>query len=256
VSAPLETTNQLPLSIEGKTIQLGLPLPVAAPVAAPAPPPVALVPEIKIEKKQAEIKPIADDDKIIDPREIMLKLATDLVSGLKSIELLSADFHERYVLTSVLGVGAFGLVLSAVSNETRQMVAVKIIIKSKYRADEVEILRGLDHPCIIKFIEVIIGEGYAFVITELFGTEWSVENPKLNPVLNPGLLKAEASNDEMMSSCDLYECITRHGSISEEICQKMMAQLASGVKYMKDKGFTHRDIKVRFFLLTRIRMKT
>lgn len=165
-------------------------------------------------------------------------------------------------------------------------VAVKFIIKSKIPKDlwnrekslpvEIAILKSLSHPNIIRYIEHIVEDKYILLITELHGTEWSVHNPKLNPLKNPGLRhtprgKAAPTPDSKMecsplfrlteeqekaikrrTSCDLFECIDARTSlslhfvdktISEENCKKIIAQIALAVKYMKDAGIVHRDLK-------------
>jgi serine/threonine protein kinase len=162
----------------------------------------------------------------------------DLLSGRK---ILSPRFSQRYKIGEVLGDGAFGFVLTAKSLETGSEVAVKFIIKSKIPKElwnqdkslpvEIQILRGLNHPNIIKYIEHIIEDKYILLITELHGTEWSVNNPKLSPLKNPGLRntprgKAAPNPESKMecsplfrlteeqeraikrrTSCDLFECI-------------------------------------------------
>lgn len=72
------------------------------------------------------------------------------------------NIRDVYAFSSVLGKGGFGTVklASLKSNVSDKKVAVKIIEKSRLKSKmyillrELEILRSLDHPNIIKFYEV------------------------------------------------------------------------------------------------------
>jgi serine/threonine protein kinase len=137
-------------------------------------------------------------------------------------------------------------------------VAVKFIIREKIPPEllvedplakgqkipiEIQILRSLNHPGIIKYIEHIFeGKKHILLITELHGSEWDPRNPQLNAERNPGLKnvgKGEAKSTGELSpeavkaleaqkaecsplfrltaeqekqirrrtSCDLFECI-------------------------------------------------
>lgn len=131
--------------------------------------------------------------------------------------------------------------MTAYAYQLQREVAVKFIIRDKIPKDlwikekgipvEIDILKSLRHPNIIKYIEHIHEPKYIILVTELHGTEWSVDNKRLNPQKNPGLRstprsKAVPNPDTKMecsplfrlteeqekeikrrTSCDLFECI-------------------------------------------------
>lgn len=73
----------------------------------------------------------------------------------------TADIHKIFSFGRVLGIGAFGKVLTARRrNNAYKQYAVKMIDKRKVKgreamlANEIYVLQRLDHPNIIKFHEV------------------------------------------------------------------------------------------------------
>ena len=72
----------------------------------------------------------------------------------------------------VLGVGTYGNVVEAIHIETRQKRACKIIPKRKIKDsktfdNEVEMLRKLDHPHILKLYEYFEDDRHMYLVTEL-----------------------------------------------------------------------------------------
>jgi len=74
----------------------------------------------------------------------------------------------------LIGKGAFGEVRKAIHRHTGLVRAIKIIRKSdsseEYQQkliNEVEILKRLDHPNIIKIYEFYHDEKYFYIVTEL-----------------------------------------------------------------------------------------
>jgi hypothetical protein len=67
---------------------------------------------------------------------------------------------------------------------------------------EIEVLKSLDHPCIIKYIDHIEEERYIILITELHGTEWDASNPELSAEKNPGLRVPENAKDRKEAKAD------------------------------------------------------
>ena len=147
---------------------------------------------------------------------------------------------------------------------------------------EVAILPALNHPNIIKFLDYYEDAKYCYLITELHGTEWTVQNPKLHPSTHPGLrrvqnikndgnslltfvpqvdlrtmnkerrgkimLNEEISNEllaKQRSACDLFECIDIHFSFTESTARHIFRQIASAMAYLHGEGLVHRDLKAR-----------
>ena len=85
------------------------------------------------------------------------------------------NIHDHYLLYSPpLGKGAFGEVRKAVHKSSKIVRAVKMLMKSKTKEDdkkrlfnEVEVLRRLDHPNILKVFEFFEDEKYFYIVIEL-----------------------------------------------------------------------------------------
>lgn len=84
------------------------------------------------------------------------------------------NIRDVYSFSSVLGKGGFGTVKLATlkSGVSDKKVAVKIIEKARVKTKmyillrELEILRSLDHPNIIKFYEVYQDEMFFYICME------------------------------------------------------------------------------------------
>lgn len=94
---------------------------------------------------------------------------------------LDADFVSRYAPGAEVGSGAYGFVVTAIDVASSQHVAVKFVEKRKIPSwgwchdpelgqvpAEVALLRTLDHPGIIKFIELFQDSLYFYVVSEPF----------------------------------------------------------------------------------------
>lgn len=71
-----------------------------------------------------------------------------------------------------LGSGGFGVVYKCRHRDTKQTRAVKVISKKKIKnmetfLQEVEIMKKLDHPNVLKLYEYFIDEEDVFLITEI-----------------------------------------------------------------------------------------
>lgn len=128
--------------------------------------------------------------------------------------------YEFYEIGETLGEGSFGSVRKGVQLSTNQEVAIKTIIKSYVqRTDdtnailEVEILRNLDHPNILKIKEVIEDMRNYHIITEL------------------------CTGGELFSKISLQQ------SLSESTVSLYMNQVLSALAFCHERGVLHRDIK-------------
>lgn len=94
-------------------------------------------------------------------------------STTKKKENVSGDVREKYrVDHSELGHGHYGVVRKCQNRQTKEYFAVKTIKKSKVgRLEtlkrEIEILKTMDHPNIIKLVDVFEDEKYLHLVTEL-----------------------------------------------------------------------------------------
>ncbi|KAJ8658852.1 hypothetical protein O0I10_005580 [Lichtheimia ornata] len=128
---------------------------------------------------------------------------------------------ERYELTSKLGDGAFSNVYKAFDLDTKREVAVKAVRKLELnqaqRASvlkEVQLMRTIDHPSIIKLYGFIETKEHYFLILEL------------------------------CEGGELFHRIVRLTYFSEELSRHCIRQVADGIRYLhEEKGIVHRDIK-------------
>ena len=135
-------------------------------------------------------------------------------------------------LEKCLGKGAFGEVYLTTKKGSKVKYATKKIDKSvmknpkskEYLANEIKILKEMDHPNIIKLIEVKDTTKYYYIVMEY---------------CNGG---------------DLSKCLAHHKNknqkpFSEEVVQYLMRQIVSGICYIHKKNILHRDIKLENILV-------
>lgn len=137
-----------------------------------------------------------------------------------------------YILGQTLGEGEFGKVKLGWKKNGEVQVAIKLIRRESlgqnpsrlpkiYR--EVSILRGLEHPNIVKLHEMIETPPYIGIILEY------------------------------ASGGELFDYILNHRYLKDNTARKLFAQLVSGVGYLHKKGIVHRDLKLENLLLDRNR---
>nr|POE89365.1 isoform 2 of snf1-related protein kinase catalytic subunit alpha kin10 [Quercus suber] len=134
---------------------------------------------------------------------------------------------EKYKLGKIIGRGAFGKVRIATDIQTTCEVAVKILVRETmvkkkmeeivYR--EIEILRSLRHPHIIRLYEVIDTPKEIYFVMEY------------------------------AKKGDLLEYILDMGKLQEEEARKIFQQIISGVEYCHENYVVHRDLKPDNLLL-------
>uniref|UniRef100_A0A8C8SG26 Mitogen-activated protein kinase 4 n=1 Tax=Pelusios castaneus TaxID=367368 RepID=A0A8C8SG26_9SAUR len=137
------------------------------------------------------------------------------------------DLGCRFVDFRPLGVGANGLVLSAVDSKSCCKVAVKKITISdpqsmKHAFREIKIIRRLDHDNIVKVYEVLGPKG-ADLQGELF---------KFNVVY---IIQEYIETDLAQ--------LLEQGTLPEEHAKLFMYQLLRGLKYIHSANILHRDLK-------------
>jgi len=133
---------------------------------------------------------------------------------------------DIYDLSINLGKGTFGTVERCTHRKTKELRAIKTIPKKKvYQQDrlanEVEIMRVLEHPHILKLYETFEDEYNIYIVMEL---------------CNGGELL-----DKVM---DL-----KGGGLSENAVAAVMRQVLGAVYYMHQQHICHRDLKPENFLL-------
>jgi calcium-dependent protein kinase len=123
----------------------------------------------------------------------------------------------------VLGQGTYGTVYKAKSlkSEVTEVRAIKKLKKKMMPSDEqqnfmaeMELLKKLDHPNIIKLYEIFHYDHFYYVVMEYCrgGT--------------------------------IIDFLSRAGKYSEEIIKLIMYQILSAVRYMHEQKIVHRDLKL------------
>ena len=146
--------------------------------------------------------------------------------------------EEHYDIRDLLGSGTCGEVRRAIHRRTGEMVAVKIIATGKrsfgndsndYDPNvlaEVEILRSLNHPYIVKLLDV-------------FPSTRSDKKSSVVIVM------------ELLHGGDLFDRIITNSFLNETTCRKIMRRLLSAIHYLHiHQNICHRDIKPENIMCT------
>ena len=121
-------------------------------------------------------------------------------------------------MQKIVGQGRFGIVyLAETVAEPHQQVAVKVLrkgtIDDKKIAEEVRILRELDHPNIVKYYEQFEDGPYIYIVTEY------------------------------CSGGELFDRIAGKEIFNESEAAGIIEELLSAIEYCHSKRIAHRDIK-------------
>ncbi|BGP03410.1 CAMK/CAMKL/Kin4 protein kinase [Rhodotorula toruloides ATCC 204091] len=141
-------------------------------------------------------------------------------------------YFGPYILLQTLGEGEFGKVKLGVHAERwGEDVAIKLIkrgnVDTVQRGEkvrrEIEVLKMVRHPNIVRLYDVIETEKYIGIVLEY------------------------------ASGGELFDHILAHRYLKERDASRLFAQLISGVGYLHSKGVVHRDLKLENLLLDRNR---
>jgi len=138
------------------------------------------------------------------------------------------DPYKEYEKLEILGEGSFGIVFKVVHKKLKLIRAMKIIDKKSAALDhetekslinEINILKTLDHPNIIKVYEYYNTENKLYIISEL------------------------------CTGGELFDKIHKEKSFSERVAGHIMKQIFSAVNFCHNNKVIHRDLKPENILI-------
>lgn len=142
----------------------------------------------------------------------------------------TSDIKLDYTFGPKLGTGSYGSVRIAVHKATGQERAIKTLKKSSITASqkqkskffsEVDILRSIDHPNIVRLYEFYEDSKYFHLVTEV------------------------------VKGGELFDYIVSSKILSENIAAFFFRQILSAVNYCHSRGIVHRDLKPENLLLVK-----
>jgi calcium-dependent protein kinase len=162
------------------------------------------------------------DPKIYDDKKNTLQI-NDMI-----VQEAEGDPYQYYEELSILGEGAFGKVYKVCHKISKVIRAMKIINKAKAvmgnedeaaLIKEINILKSLDHPNIMKVYEYFNNKTHLYIVSEL------------------------------CTGGELFDKITSEKHFNEKRSSHVMKQLLSAVQFCHKSGIIHRDLKPENILI-------
>ncbi|XP_046840498.1 serine/threonine-protein kinase Chk2-like isoform X2 [Xenia sp. Carnegie-2017] len=175
---------------------------------------------------------IVDNDKICLPtQDHTAYIFQDLKTIFTEEATFPREIREKYTIFKFLGSGVCGHVHHAFTKGREcKGVAIKVITKAKFASQsysnrtsifqEVAVLKKLNHPCIVKYIDAVNTTDKLFIVLEL------------------------------VEGGELYDRIVKQKRLDERVTKFYFYQMLVAVKYLHEEGFTHRDLKPENVLLS------
>jgi len=143
-----------------------------------------------------------------------------LVKSNRRIEgAAEGDIRDKYTLGEEIGRGGFSIVFDAKCKTDNEKYAVKIVEKNLIQEDikllkrEIDIMKKVDHPNILKLIEIFEDDEKVYIIMEL------------------------------VNGSELFDRIVDKGYYSEKNTVHIVKQILSAVQYLHSMEIAHRDLK-------------
>lgn len=123
----------------------------------------------------------------------------------------------------VLGEGTYGVVFKAQDKDTKETVAIKRISREKIRnyqrfLNEINALKTLDHPNVIKLFEIYEDDEYVYLVMEY------------------------------LSGGELFEYIVDQEYLDERQTANIFKQILHAILYCHKNAICHRDLKPENFM--------
>ncbi|NWH56215.1 PASK kinase, partial [Geococcyx californianus] len=160
-------------------------------------------------------------------RSISLFESSRRAEELEGLRACEGEYANNYNTLNLIGKGSFGFVWTARGKKDHQEVVVKFIWKERVLEDcwvddpglgrvtqEIAILSKLQHPSIIKMLDVFENEQFFQLVMEKHG-----------------------------SGLDLFTFIDNQPNLDEPLMSYIFRQLVSAVGYLHCRNILHRDIK-------------
>eukprot|EP01097_Dermamoeba_algensis_P000143 TRINITY_DN1050_c0_g1_i2.p1 TRINITY_DN1050_c0_g1~~TRINITY_DN1050_c0_g1_i2.p1 ORF type:complete len:363 (-),score=106.35 TRINITY_DN1050_c0_g1_i2:267-1355(-) len=139
---------------------------------------------------------------------------------LPGVALTPTPVQESYDFIKKIGSGAFSIVHEATNKKTGERVAIKVVKKSALQGEEivtlkreVENLRKLNHPNILKLFDVFESADEVYLVMELVDGQ------------------------------ELFDKIIEKGNYSEKDASLIIRQIVAAIDYLHSQGIAHRDLK-------------
>ena len=133
------------------------------------------------------------------------------------VRIKGDNFFEEYDLKEKLGEGAYGCVYKVLQRKTNYLRAVKAIKKKLVDRNEfmneIEVLKTVDHPNIIKLFDCYYDRKFYYMV------------------------------EEYCSGGDLFDYIQKEKCFTEKKAKIIFKQLLSAVNHLHKKNIVHRDLK-------------
>ncbi|XP_016987447.1 ovarian-specific serine/threonine-protein kinase Lok isoform X2 [Drosophila rhopaloa] len=141
---------------------------------------------------------------------------------------LPEEINKAYYVNKKLGSGAYGLVRLVYDTRTCQQFAMKIVKKNMLSGsarpstnfsdpdrvlNEAKIMKNLSHPCVVRMHDIVDKPDSVYMVLEF------------------------------MRGGDLLNRIISNKLLSEDTSKLYFYQMCHAVKYLHDRGITHRDLK-------------
>jgi calcium-dependent protein kinase len=158
------------------------------------------------------------------------------IENVNQVRIKVSDYVVQRKFTSVgniyhiheeLGEGSFGKVFKVIHKTTNEIRAMKQIKLSNFSEgfnnheleDEINILKNLDHPNVLKIYEYFLDDVYLYLITEYCGQG------------------------------DLLQKVQKAGYINEIIVKFIMYEILTAVAYLHARNVIHGDLKLENILI-------